>query len=338
MNPFIPSTKYPPICYDADPVVYHALGKSAGRGKPDFVMSRSELVRFNRNPWKWVRGAETEETNEMEWGSLIDCLALTPERFDDVYEVVPETYKTVGMECPHCGSVTDSKKCAKCKADRIQVEVENPWDWKSTRCQEWKRGVETAGKSPVKRSTLTAAKEAVFRLMEDEIIKRLFDASKKQVQIVVEYQDKATGIVVQVKSMLDLMPDASDGEYGRFLADLKTTKNAEIGSWERQIYDRNYHTQAALYLDSTNATLGSKYDGFLHAIQENEAPYAVARRMLPDEYLTMGRDTYQSALKRYCQCLATGKWPGFDDEDDKPGNPILDGWRIANPSAWMIGA
>jgi hypothetical protein len=335
-NPFTPSTKYPPVCYDADPAKYHSLGKAFGRGKPEFVMSRSELVRFNRNPWKWIHGAQTEETTEMEWGSLIDCLALTPDRFSECYEVVPETYTTTGMKCPVCHSVTDAKKCAKCKVDRVQVSVENPWNFQSTHCEEWREKVRAAGKTPVKRSMLTAAKEAVFRLTEDEFIKRLFDASKKQVQIVVEYRDKLTDITVQVKMLLDLLPDPSDSEFGRMLADLKSTNNAEIAAWEKHIYSYNLHTQAGLYLDGTNAALGTSYDGFLHAVQEQDAPYATARRMLADEFIQMGRETYQSALKRYCACLASGRWPGFDDEDNQPGNPILDGWRLVNPSAWMI--
>lgn len=300
-------------------------------------MSRSELVQFNRNPWKWVHGAQDEETGEMEWGSLIDCLALTPERFESVYEVVPETYTTTGMKCPVCQSVTDSKKCAKCKVERVEVSVEKEWNYQAAQCEEWREGVKKAGKTAVKRSTLTAAKEAVFRLMEDEIIKRLFDASKKQVQIVVEYHDKVTGIVVQVKMLLDLLPDHLNAEFGRFLADLKSTNNAEISAWERHIFAFNLHTQGGLYLDGTNAALGTNYDGFYHAVQEQDAPYATARRMMSEEFLTLGRDTYKKALKRYCQCLATGKWPGFDDEDDQPGNPVIDGWRIANLSAWMIG-
>ncbi len=311
MNLF-PSTQFPPLTVDADPKAYVALGAKIQRGKPEFIMSRGELVRFAENPWKWLKSERNDATNEMQWGSAVDCMTLTPERFKDLYEVCPETYPT-------------------------DKEGEKPWNWNATFCKNWRKEVEAAGKETIKTAELEMVRIAKFRLSEDPTIATILAHSQKQVQCIVEYHDKDTGLVVHIKTLLDLVPFAA-GEWGKFLADLKTTADAAIQPWEKTIFYQGYHVQAALYTDAFNTVTGENRSGFLHIVQESDYPYAVARRMLSEEFMQLGRDTYRRALQHYCRCVAEGKFPGYDDANDNAANPIVDGFRVAQPAAWMIAA
>ena len=49
-----------------------------------------------------------------------------------------------------------------------------------------------------------------------------------------------------------------------------------------------------------------------------------------DSFLSLGRFANQDALRLYCQCLATGVWPGYDDMRDN-----IHGWTLASTEVWM---
>jgi hypothetical protein len=317
-NPFTASTVYPPVTFEADPKVYHSLGSEIRRGKPGFIMSRGQLVKFAENPWKWIRYADKPTTDAMNWGSLVDRLTLTPHLVSSCYEVCPDTYPA-----------TAKKKDA--------PQEMKPWNWNATFCDDWRQEVLKGGKEPLKRSTLDAARVASARLLEDERVAAVLKCSKRQVQVVVNYRDKETGIDVPFKAMPDLLPEPGS-EFERFIPDLKTSNDAGPDGWERKVFAEGYHIQAGSYIDAVNAATGRAYDSFLHIIQESDEPYAVGRRMLSEEFLNIGRDFYKRALRHYCQCLALNKWPGYDDQNDNAASPILDGWRLTQPEAWMIAA
>lgn len=316
-NPFTPSTVHPPVTPDYDPRAYGAVGADIPRGHRDFIMSRSELMRFAVNPWKWKNGGKINPTEAMEFGSLVDCLALTPHRFTSWYAIKPETYPE---SAPKKG----------------QEAAQKPWNLNAAFCRTWEDKQRAEGRTPISRDFLLECRTAAAVFVGDSRIARLIACSQKQVLLHVEYHDKATGMVIQVKALPDLIPDPADKEYGQWQADAKTTNDASPDKWDRKVYDEDYHVQAAMHMDATNAAMGLNKSGFYHPIIEQKPPYAVGRRMLSEEFITLGRQTYLDALALYAQCLATGKWPGYDDINDNAAQPICDGWRAVQPTAWMI--
>ena len=125
------------IGVNIDTAVYLRRDPNIKRGHRDWVMSRGELMDFARCPFKWIEGVPREDTAATRWGSLLDCLILTPEKFTKQFVIRPATYKAKAMKCPSCGSITDSKKCAACKCEREEVEVEKDWNENSTVCSGW---------------------------------------------------------------------------------------------------------------------------------------------------------------------------------------------------------
>ena len=90
-----------------------------------------------------------------------------------------------------------------------------------------------------------------------------------------------------------------------------------------------------MYRDAINCH-GFEYKTFLHPIVESEPPHEIARRMMSDEWLEIGRIEYERALSIYCRCLNEKRWPGIDDMDSDMMRPIINGWRVAQMPSYLV--
>jgi hypothetical protein len=285
------------------------------RGRADYIMSRGALVEFAANPRKWRLGGQGDSpSKEKSWGSLVDCLALTPQLFDDRFAVCPTHYPVAAT----------SKEPA----------TEKPWNRNANYCRSWEDEHQKLGKEVVKASDAALATEAVERLMKEPSIGEYIACSAKQVHARADWQDKESGISVPVRVLLDLVSDERHEEYSGTLADLKTTNDATMRAWQAHVYNFDLHTQAALYLDVFNAAYGGAkrdfYQGFYHIVQESEWPFEPFLRLLSCEFMDLGRERYQSALRLYCQCVANDDWPSPDELMRREGKLVL-----TEPEPWM---
>lgn len=271
------------------------------RGDAKYVMSRSDLCEFDICPARWRNGYREDGSESTEWGDLIDCMVLSPDEYVRRYAVKPEHY-----EAPS--------------------GVKKKWRGNAVACQKWE--AEHEGMEQVSHALAARATEAVMALEADEQIKALVRVSHRQVMVTGYYTDKATGITVPLKGLIDLVPPAD------FLADLKTCGSAKPRAWEKAVFDYNYHVQAALYLDLYNAATGEKRAEFRHILQENYKPWQVAKRILSPEFIALGRDKYQRILKRYAECLKTGHFPDYDEPQNH--DVVIDGWKVVTPKDWMV--
>jgi len=250
-NPF---TNAKVVKVNADQGEYHR-STGGNRGQPDFIMSRSALMDFYECPSRWIRGYTRKSTDATDWGTLIDCLALSPNEFHSRFSVEPGQYPD---------SKTGEKK---------------PWNNNANFCKDWTKA----------------------------------QGSKE---------------IVSAKDMA--LTDNS--EYGDSIADLKTCRSANAGSWPKVVFEDGLHVQAACYIDLHNAVTGEERNTFRHVLLENIPPFEPARRMLSAEFLEMGRATYIHALRFYCQCLKDQKWPGYDEM----ASECINGWALTQPKAWMV--
>lgn len=316
------SSTLPAITFGADPAQYHKMGAEFRRGDPRFIMSRGELITFSKCPSKWIRGVQDEETSFMEWGSLVDVLKLTPERFGELYEFCPETYQAEGSNPKGSPRGTPKPLVAK------------PWNRNADFCREWEAEVEKVGKKPIKKTKYEEARQAVARLNGDAIMGSVFEGASTQVQACADYVDPETGITVRLRTLLDVVPSLT-GPWGNHLGDLKTTGDASPHKYQRTVFEQGWHKQAGFYIDVYNAATGEQRNQWLHLIQESESPYEPARRQLDEEFLNLGRSWWQLSLARYCRCLKTQVWDGYDDLPSIDGE-IVNGFRMVTPSPWMM--
>ncbi len=276
------------------------------RGDKRFVMSRGALVEFAHCPHRWRAGFTRQDSKATDFGSLLDCLLLTPERVNEQFIVPPKEYPE-GCEYPE----TKGAKSLK------------PW---SGRKSKWGAAWLDDHKhfTVVKNEELMATRNLTDRLATEFV--EILEGSQKQVRIDAEYRDGATGLVIPIKTLIDVLPSE------RSIYDLKTANSAHVATWSKFVFAFGYHVQAALYLDAANAA-GLDRIEFFHFGCESQSPFETFKRYISEEFVQLGRATYISALKRYCQCLVNNKWPGYDDAATEK---LLDGTPIIAPLPWMM--
>lgn len=310
------------------------------RGDSAYVMSRSELKEFQRNPWDWryawekyadevekrtgVR-PEREDTEATFWGSGVDVLTLTPEQFNQRYLVTPATYPSSGMQCPICKTVTNAKSCREHGVARVKITTDKPWKSNARYCQQWEEDNGEEGKITVRSALVDQWRVAAEILLEHEFAGPLLAGARKQVEIRAEYHDRATGLIIPITMLLDDIPLA-----GTAIVDLKTANNSS--RWENEVEKWYLDGQAWLYLTGWNQATGEDRTEMVHVIQKSEPPYTVDVAMLSGEFLQIGKIKLLNALMEYCQCLKTGKW-----RNQPIGAEIMPGGaRLVRPADWML--
>ena len=281
--------------------------QTAKRGERDYIMSVSGLKEFIECPAKFLAKDEDDEaTASKDWGSLIDCLLLVPEQFNERFAVTPETYP-------------DSK-----------TGEPKKWAANATYCRDWKESRNEAGIEIVRRNTYDEALKAVARMKSDSRIMTFINDSDKQVWLATEWHDEKTGLVIPFRVMLDLRP-RNDSEFYKCLGDMKAIKSAALVPFQRQVFQYKWHVQAAAYHDVyVSAFPNEDRCTWCFVIQENKPPFQFGRRILSEEFDALGRATYTRALANYCQCLKHNHWPDFDETDES-----ADGWSFVKPEPWM---
>lgn len=319
----------------ANPDEYH---KQVGeRGTLEFVISSSSLRMFDTCPAKFVHGYVMPPSASLEYGSILDTLALTPNQFFARYALQPETYESTGMKCPNCEDVQPkSKKCKECKCEREEVKLTKKWSGQSTTCEEWEAAQIKSGKEICTPKQLADAQAAAKRLFDDPIIGDYINESDRQVWIAAEWHDSPTGLVVPVKCLVDLLP-RKDSEFFDGAGDLKSTKCAKKLAWERFADNVGYNIQGAWNIDLVQAALPSENRRkFAFILSENHHPWEPSREMMEDDteaseggLMANSRAKYRRIVANYCQCLKHGKWPGYADNDESS-----DGWNIWQQDPW----
>jgi exodeoxyribonuclease VIII len=267
----------------------------------DYSMSdaigHSDLRAIASCPHRWRFGVKKVTANDaMKCGSLVDGLlfGVGLERF----VVRPDRY-------------TNEKNEVK------------PWNANANACKEWL--ADNQGYDIISEETKVEALKAVSVLKADTDIANLLNGAQHQCWLEGVFHDSDTGLDVTVRGLVDCVPSMNGG-YAKFLADLKTTNDATASRWWRKCEDMWYHVQGALYLDLFNMATEQQRTGFLHVVQENKAPYEVARYELSDGALRLGRAQYKKALETYARCLASGQWQGHNAESI--------GWDLIEPDAY----
>lgn len=323
-----------------DPSVYFAPHKGAVEER---FISKSLLWDFAKNPLRWLLSPEKEVTEAMKWGSLVDCLALTPERFKDSYKVQPESYSSkpekyiLTTDCPVEWNGRQ-KDCRVWKTEKeaegftvltpeqlAKASEEKPWNWNSTTCQEWRDALPPEVECLSKFQLMEAEKAAKI-LCERPEFSEMMQGAKTQVGMRFDFGAGLHGIegfTAPAKGLIDIVPDIN-GEWGSYLVDLKTTRNLDdMDQIERTIYNFGYHAQAALYLDMWNAITGDEREGFMFVFQLSTDPYEVAVIELDEEAIIAGREWYLDAVTKWARVVTSGKWESPWDGVRHAGLP---GW------------
>jgi len=290
------------VSIGTDPKVYHAP-QQAKRGSLEYVMSRSDLVEFSACPAKWILTPQKDTTKAMAAGSVLDYLLLCgDENFRRDYAIAPVTF-----------------------------EDGDPWNWQRKESKAWKSS--RSNVTIVDNDDYLNALAAAYRLQDDPIIGKILDDSDYQVYVTADWVDEATGTWVKTKAMLDIVPRILTA-YDTFIFDLKRLSDASNARFDRQVYDNEWHIQAAFYTDIFNAATDHQRNSWGLIVSETAAPFQPARRYIDADFVDHGRTKYNEFMALYCKCLATDTWPGYDDLESF--NRVVPGFTTASLQPWMI--
>jgi hypothetical protein len=109
------------------------------------------------------------------------------------------------------------------------------------------------------------------------------------------------------------------------VADLKTTRDGDKRTFERQSASMHYFSQLGFYSMGAEAMFGRPHKAAIISV-ENVRPYDVAVYRVPALVLDRGKALCRTWLRRLAECRATGLWPGRYSE-------VLD-YELP---AWMMG-
>ena len=171
-------------------------------------------------------------------------------------------------------------------------------DYRTKEAREWRDSQRAAGK-------IIATEEEVGIAYACAEVFREEYAQKFQADLQTEVAVFGKIGETEVKGMIDIVPQGLD-----CLIDLKTTSSIDsLENLQRNIVNRGYHWQAALYLDLWNAASGENRTRFVFCFMETDHPHEAAWVELSENLIDIGRAGYMNAIAKWQQCVATGTWP-----------------------------
>jgi len=220
----------------------------------------------------WYIHGPRKETTSIAFGSLVDCLLLEPELFDERYVIRPETYEGPKGEV-------------------------KPWNANAKVCKEFLTDAKCRGSSVISRADYVKAEKTAESVRAHPTAGPAVRDGLSQVSLV--WEDAETGVLC--KGRLDL-------KNGSSILDLKTSRDGSRESFSRDIANFGYHVQAGAYLEGLRV-LGEAADEFLFVVvetsDETECPAVVVYRIEPESAVA-GLYKFRRALRSVAKWLDKG--------------------------------
>jgi hypothetical protein len=96
------------------------------------------------------------------------------------------------------------------------------------------------------------------------------------------------------------------------VVDIKTTCDASLRSWQRDVHKYGLHRQAAWYISALDTLMPLDVPRrFCWICVESERPYVVACYEIDSASLEQGAEENRRHLDLYHACKESGEWPGY---------------------------
>lgn len=252
------------------------------------AFSKSMVKPLMKSPKHLKHHIETEaQSKAIDFGSLVDCVLLEPDRFDASFAVRPETY--------------ESTKAYKTKDDVVVVK---PWNSNSKTCQAWMMQQQEAGKTIISQNDIERAHSVVAEIRSHPTAA---DWLRGEYQVSIVWVDEETGMLCKGRPDI-LRPDR--------IVDLKITFDCYPAAFRKTAGNQGYHIQAAMYHDGLLRARGEKIPEdwsvpFSIIAANDNQPFDVVCYDFGTESLDCGREQYRQALRRYAEIVESGEYPGY---------------------------
>lgn len=235
-------------------------------------LSYSSISSFKNSPRKFIdyKMGVKDETDAMLYGSMLHCLVLEPDDFYNRYHIIDDTEK-----CNEIGG-------AKPRATKVYKE------WYQIAIQE------AGQKKIVETNDYYAARTAASNVTNNRASAKILQmATQREKPLDWEYKN------FKFKGFID-----GDGEAAIF--DLKSCPDASPQKFQREIMNRGYYMQAAMYL----CGLGQVKDSYIIAVDRMNG---VSVHKLENKLVEHGASEYNEILDKFNHCILTD---AFDQSHD----------------------
>jgi exodeoxyribonuclease VIII len=275
----------PRVVPDLQADLYHAVDAMSSSGLKALLRSpRHYWAGSVRNPQRKPRQASTA----MAAGTLFHTAFFEPAALLERYVVLPD-------DAPR--QPTEIQRNA-AKPSPATVAAVRWWD-EFTRIN--------GNKTTILREHMDTALAQVASL---EALPDISDLMRDgQAEVSAFWRDDDTSAACKLRA--DWVARRDDGVI---IVDGKTAIDASPDGFARAVVNWRYDLQDAWYSLGYEIATGAPVLGFVFACVENEAPYAAAAYMLPDDVLDRARATIRRLLAQYAECLASDEWPGYSQD------------------------
>lgn len=254
------------------------------RGEADFVLSRSDLWDFNFCPQAFRQGPRyvNKDSPGIVKGSLLDVLLLRPNWFEELYVVS--------------------------KYDAFRSKESKEW-----RQEQWDKGKDVIKEKDLDEVRVSADRIKWLGVSGGATLFQILENSKTQVMLTHLHKDKATGIEIPLKCLLDIVPNG-----GETLMDLKGSAWPEPSKFPWQMLKYGLDFQAGFYAQMFEWVTGTLRPMWLWPVVGNQRPWLPAhycldvRTVLPRQRFS-ALEKFNNALADYAGALDSGKWPGLTE-------------------------
>lgn len=253
-------------------------------------LSYSSLSAFKEAPSVFInyKIGKKEQTDAMLFGAMLHCLVLEPQDFFNRYH------------CLEDGDICNQIGGAKPRATKAYKE------WKEVAIQE------AGDKIIVETNDYLAAKIIASNVLHNRASRKILDLGWQH-ETPVEWEFKN----FKFKGFIDGMGD-------KVIFDLKTCADAEPDKFQREIMQRGYYLQAAMYLYAT----GQMRDYYIIGVDRKGG---VSVHKLEMALIEHGMTEYNKLLDKFNECILKD---AFDQSYDFWADRF-DGIYDAEKPAWL---
>lgn len=286
-------------------------------------LSYSTIKHMLQSPRHFAHNWHKPKEIKEEWslGSAVDCLLLTPERYEEDFAVSPEfdnrSKKGVLAKCMFYFNLLDDeqKKSYHLPSldDAVLKELRETFPLLQADCK----------KTVISKEQEELAKILVERLSSSAHVKRLIN-NTTAVQQRLEWKDKSTGL-----ELVGYLDSRAEVDNRCIVWDLKTARSADTEKFIRQALDFGYHIQAGAYW--TAEAMKGRISDFYFVVIETEAPFAINVLRMDGNFMTFSKQKYREALDKIKYCIDNDCFDEdylFLKKEDNPNMMALPGYKL----------
>lgn len=237
-----------------------------------------------RHAHHWLENDSKNDTDSMKKGRVIHSAILEPETFEDCYGIYPHEKRR-----PTKSQLNAAKPAAK------TIELIEWWE---------NFDKENEGRETISDKMRDEALKIRESALSVSAIRDLLDVKPEHKELTLYWEDSEYGC--KKKCRLDLFNSG-------YTIDLKSSREADPGTFQRSLSNYGYHRQGSFYMEGCTALL-ERAEGHIIIAIDNYEPYCAAIYVVDEKAIKVGQQENADSLQRWLESVNKDEYPGYPEE------------------------